>query len=111
MKVEQNSLSGSNVVKFPSNNGGDGGGTIDGMEERVAKLEALATKVDERLHAIDIKVGKIETRLDYSATKGDVAEAKSSIIIWVVSAVFLAQILPQLPKIIDALKALGAPHP
>ena len=76
------------------------------MEARIAKLEALAEKTGERLAAIDVKLAKIETRMDegfknFSTTDGmkaAVAEAKNSIIMWVVSAILLAQLLPALLK-------------
>ena len=68
------------------------------MEARVAKLESLAEKTSERLAAIETRLTKIETRADNFATKADLAEAKNSIIMWVVSAVLLAQILPPILK-------------
>ena len=64
-----------------------------GMEARVAKLEILAEKTGERLGAIEKDVAVIKSNY---ATKADVAEAKNSIIMWVVSAIFLAQLLPAL---------------
>ncbi|UIU16647.1 hypothetical protein [Klebsiella michiganensis] len=36
------------------------------------------------------------------ATKSDVSEAKTSIIIWVVGAFFFTQVVPAIPKIIEA---------
>ncbi len=59
------------------------------LEARVAKLETLAERADARLHAIekDLAVMRAES-------KANVAEAKNSIIVWVVAAVFLAQLLP-----------------
>ncbi|MBO4119874.1 hypothetical protein EM868_09160 [Cupriavidus gilardii] len=41
------------------------------------------------------------------ATKADIADAKSAIIMWVVGAVFLAQLLPALPAIIGAIRNLA----
>jgi hypothetical protein len=74
----------------------------DGMEARVAKLETIAEKMSERLVAIDKDVGIIKTQMDsftkHYATKADLTEAKNSIIMWVVGAVFLAQLLPGLLK-------------
>lgn len=72
------------------------------MDQRVAKLEALAEKTGERLAALDRDLAVIKsnyaTREDVAALRGEmkaaVAEAKNSIILWVVAAVFLAQLLP-----------------
>lgn len=65
---------------------GGGGGTIGGMEARLARIEQ------------DLAV--IKTQMDsftkHYATKADVIQAKNSIILWVVSAIFLAQLLPSL---------------
>ena len=76
------------------------------MEQRVARLEALTEKNGERLAVIerDIAVMKsnYSTKEDLAALRGDmkaaVAEAKNTIIMWVVSAVLLAQVLPALLK-------------
>ncbi|MFE1572196.1 hypothetical protein ACFIQG_10300 [Comamonas odontotermitis] len=72
------------------------------MEQRVAKLEALAEKTDERLHAIENRLTRIEAKQDeftkHYATKADLTDAKNSIIMWVVSAILLAQLLPALLK-------------
>lgn len=72
------------------------------MEARVAKLEALAEKTGERLIAIDLRLAKIEGKQDefskHYATKADLTEAKNSIIMWVVSAILLAQVLPAILK-------------
>lgn len=84
-------------------NGGGGGDNGD-METRLAKIEAalptLATKAD--LHPLDLRLVKIEAYSEsiakHYATKSDVSDAKTSIIIWVVSAILLAQLLPALLK-------------
>lgn len=72
------------------------------MEARVSKLEALVEKTGERLGAIETRLTKIELLMDgftkHYATKADLAEAKSSIIMWVVSAILLAQLLPPILK-------------
>ena len=65
------------------------------MEARVAKLEVLAEKTVERLTALERDVAVIKSN---HATKADVAEAKNSVIMWVVSAILLAQLLPALLK-------------
>lgn len=58
------------------------------MEKRIEKLES-------RLAAIELDVGIIKAT---GATKTDLAEAKTTIILWVMTAVVLAQILPGLLK-------------
>ena len=66
-----------------------------GMEPRIAKLESHAEKTGERLAAIEKDLAVIKSNY---ATKADIAEAKNSIIMWVVSAILLAQLLPPLLK-------------
>jgi hypothetical protein len=76
------------------------------MNERVEILEAIAEKTAERLFALERDVAIIKatgaTKVDLaelkSELKSDIADAKSSIIMWVVSAIFLAQLLPSLLK-------------
>lgn len=67
-----------------------GGGSEPPMElvERVGALEKDAS-------AIKVDVAVIKSNY---ATKSDVSEAKNSIIMWVVSAILLAQLLPALLK-------------
>ena len=69
-----------------------------GMEARVAKLEGLAEKTGEQLRAIEKDVALIRQKQDeftkHYATKADLTDAKNSIIVWVVGAIFLAQLLP-----------------
>lgn len=67
----------------------------DDMETRVAKLETDVAKIKEKIDSVAIDVAVIKS--NYS-TKADVAEAKNSIIMWVVSAVLLAQVLPMILK-------------
>lgn len=70
------------------------------MEQRVAKLEALADRTAERLGAIEKELALVRHKQDefarHYASKADLTEAKNSIILWVVGAVFLAQLLPAL---------------
>jgi len=68
----------------------NGGGPPDdgAMEARVKALEDALSTVKTDLAVI---------KSNY-ATKADIAEAKNSIIMWVVSAVLLAQLLPALLK-------------
>lgn len=56
---------------------GGGGGNIGPMEARVIKLEEFAQDTRDRLT-------RIETRLDQTATKADLAEGISSMVKWVV---------------------------
>jgi hypothetical protein len=58
------------------------------VEKRIEKLE-------DRLATIELDLGILKATC---ATKSDLAEAKTTIILWVVSAVILAQILPGLLK-------------
>lgn len=60
-----------------------------------ARMEARVGKLEDRLAAIELDLGILKAT---SATKSDLAEAKTTIILWVVSAVILAQILPGLLK-------------
>jgi len=60
-------------------------------------IEARLEKLEADLTAIKLDVGILKAN---SATKADLAEAKSSIILWVVGAIFVAQLLPSLLKLL-----------
>jgi hypothetical protein len=72
-----------------------GSGDDGRMEKRIEKLE-------NRLAAIELDPGILKatcaTKSDLGELKAAVSEVKSSIILWVVIAVILAQILPGLLK-------------
>jgi outer membrane murein-binding lipoprotein Lpp len=64
-------------------------------EERLNKLGAQVEELNARMFAVEKDLGVIKSNY---ATKADVLEAKNSVIMWVISAVFLAQLLPLLLK-------------
>jgi DNA-binding ferritin-like protein len=75
-----------------------GGGEPPGgpqMEARIGKLEALADKIAERLGTLERDVAVIKSNY---ATRSDIADAKNSIVMWVVSVILLAQVLPGVLK-------------
>jgi hypothetical protein len=71
------------------------------MLERITRLEQLAQTSGERLNAIERDVAVIKSNY---ATKADVADAKTSIIVWVVGAILVSQLLPAVPAL---LKGFG----
>lgn len=73
---------------------GGGGGDNGDMETRVARLEELAQKTGDRLGRIETDLAVMKAQAAHYATKADVSEAKAAIIMWVVGAIFLAQLLP-----------------
>ena len=76
----------------------EGSPPYDGeMEKRIEKLESdmAAIKLD-----LGILKANSATKSDIAETKAMISEAKSSIIIWVTAAIFLAQLLPALLKLI-----------
>lgn len=76
-----------------------GGGDNGDMEARVAKLEEFAKDTRDRLVRIESRLDNIDRNLStHFATKADVTDAKNSIIMWVVSAILLAQLLPAILK-------------
>lgn len=76
------------------------------MDARITKLEGIAEKTGEHMGSIEKDLAVIKADLASFkqesfrafATKADVSEAKNSIIMWVVSAILLAQLLPALLK-------------
>jgi outer membrane murein-binding lipoprotein Lpp len=64
-------------------------------EERLNKLGVQVGELNARMFAVEKDLAGIKSNY---ATKADVLEAKNSVIAWVISAVFLAQLLPVLLK-------------
>lgn len=54
--------------------------------------------MEARLSTLEKSMIRVETRMEALASRSDVAEAKFQIILWVVSAIILAQLLPALLK-------------
>ena len=72
------------------------------MEARITTLETDMRDVRDRLVRVEVKLDGLTSESQNFATKDSVkaavSEAKNSIIMWVVSAIFLAQLLPTLLK-------------
>ncbi|NHZ81658.1 hypothetical protein F2P44_20600 [Massilia sp. CCM 8695] len=68
------------------------------MEARITKLEADVAAIK-----IDVAVIKANgaTKADIADVHAKIAEAKPSIIIWVASLVFLAQLVPAMIRVIE----------
>lgn len=71
----------------PRNSVADGGGPpYDGeMEARIAKLDEFVVEARTELRAIDVRLGKIEARLEVTATKADIQESANAMIKWIVA--------------------------
>ena len=54
------------------------------MEARVAKIEESVEDVRTELRAIDVRLTKIETRLEATATKADVQDTANATIKWMI---------------------------
>ncbi len=65
------------------------------METRIAAVEVKVDGLADRMGVLERDVAVIKSNY---ATKADVAEAKNSVIMWMVSAILLAQLLPALLK-------------
>lgn len=65
------------------------------MNALIASLEMKFGRTSDQLRALERDIAVIKSNY---ATKADVAEARNSVIMWVVSAILLAQLLPVLLK-------------
>ena len=88
-------IQGSSDWQGPPVDQGGGGGDNGDMEARVKELETITKATGDRLLRIEAKQDEF---IKHYATKADLMDAKNSIIMWVVSAVLLAQLLPALLK-------------
>jgi tetrahydromethanopterin S-methyltransferase subunit G len=61
---------------------------MDEDSKRLDRLELLAEQTRLELRAIDLRLAKIETRLDQTATKSDLQQAINSMVKWVVGTMF-----------------------
>ncbi|PHM23694.1 hypothetical protein [Xenorhabdus ehlersii] len=98
-------------IETGDHTGGNGGG--GDMEARVAKLESDIAHIKTTMNdmksdlktvtgdvsAMKTKIAVIESNY---ATKADVTSSANKIIFWVAGAVIFSQLLPAIPKIIDA---------
>ena len=50
--------------------GGGGGGTLDGMEKRIERLEVGLDKIDDRLRGVEIKLATLNERVAHLPSKG-----------------------------------------
>ncbi|MES2016283.1 MAG: hypothetical protein V4484_07275 [Pseudomonadota bacterium] len=55
------------------------------MEQRIVKLEEFVGEARTELRAIDVRLTKIETRLETTATKADVQDSVNALIKWIVA--------------------------
>lgn len=69
---------------------GGGGPPYDGeMEARIAKWEDFVSEARMELRSIDVRLGRIELRLDVSATKADIQDNATAMIKWIVATAAL----------------------
>jgi hypothetical protein len=71
------------------------GTQVMGLDDRVAKVGTHVEELNIRMFAVEKDLAVIKSNY---ATTADVVEAKNSVIMWVVSAILLAPVLPLLVK-------------
>lgn len=59
------------------------------MEARIANFEEFVVEARTELRAIDVRLGKIEMRLDVTATKADIQDSANALIKWIVATAAL----------------------
>ncbi|WP_426576670.1 hypothetical protein ACP179_20280 [Xenorhabdus stockiae] len=69
------------------------------MESRVIKLESDVESIKSAMNDMKIDIAVIKSNY---ATKEDVISSSNKIILWVVGAVVFSQLLPAIPRIIEA---------
>ena len=81
-----------NLAELERLKSGGGGGTFDGMEPRIAKLEARADGIEKRLDDIKGDIARVENRLismnDAQLGKWDVAQ-----VVFIVMAALMAAVV------------------
>lgn len=79
---------------------GDESHSQDGMEKRVANLEAnvASMMLDVSVMKADVAVLRTDVGIlnRTCATKADVSEVKASIIMWLTAVVFVSQLIPEM---------------
>ncbi|ARU02994.1 hypothetical protein [Yoonia vestfoldensis] len=60
-------------------NSGGGGGTFDGMEQRVDRLEAKMDLIDGRLRGVEINLATLSERVAHLPSKGFIVTAVVSV--------------------------------
>lgn len=95
------------VQMFPPRQSDDNGGNQPpgppDMDARISKLEALTEKTGERLHSIDIRLTKIETKMDQFSTKEDMHKEFGSLTWKLIGVIVFAQLIPAIPGVLKAL--------
>jgi hypothetical protein len=67
-------------------------------KDDITELKIMFTQLENRFSETRTEL-KADMKIHSAETRAQIAEAKSSIIMWTVSAIFLAQLLPSLLKL------------